>query len=119
MPHMISFGHQDFKSIFEKEVVTFLVSKGVLSVDSTTQLQIIYEGDSQERLRKMGVTIRGHIMYTTEGGIAHTINLNEGTPTKYVKFSPRGINGVLMVGENVRGKKQYFIIEDGYLMEQH
>jgi|GEM_PF-6844064 hypothetical protein len=114
MPHIMGFGHPDFKRTFEKEIVAFLVSKGVLAVGST-QLQIIYEGDSKERLNRMGIIISGNVMFTPN----QTVNLNEGTPTKSITFSPHGSTGVRMVGENIRGRKEYFIIEGGYLMEKH
>ncbi len=101
MPNnLMGFRHPQFKQTFEDLLVAYLHRNGLLVPGKSSRgFDIEYNGDSLERLHGMGVHIDGAIMRTPR----QEFNLNTGTPTEKIIFSPYGKWDVYMECKNIKG----------------
>jgi hypothetical protein len=101
---------------FEEDLILLMHEHGLpIPSERVIGFKIHYKGNAQHRLQKMGVRIAGEQMHTPQG----RYDLNAGTPTKEITFSPDTSSDsvVLMEVINIKNKRSRYRIIDGNLAE--
>lgn len=103
----MGFKHPNFKQTFENLLIAYLHRNGLLVPGKSSRgFDIEYKGNALEMLHQMGITIDGAMMKTPQGGI----DLNAGTPTEKITFTPIKKGIIRMDCRNVRGGVSVYVI---------